>query len=166
VAVLFAGAVPGAELAADYGVMRRVAFAPWLIDAGVIAATLSSALASLLGAPRILQSLAADRLVPVLSFFAKGSGESGNPRRGVVLSGVIAAVTVGVGDLNLIAPVVSMFFLISYGLRPAATALRRRRHRHDRAAQRAGVRRCRFQPHPLAADTDAGHEHFHGVTVG
>ena len=79
VAVLFAAALPGKELASDYGAMRRVALAPVLIDAGVIAATLSSALASFLGAPRILQSLARDRLAPLLPFFAKTSGTSGNP---------------------------------------------------------------------------------------
>jgi amino acid transporter len=121
VAVLFAGALPSDELTRDYGAMRRIAWLPWLIDAGVIAATLSSALASFLGAPRILQSLASDRLLPLLSFFAKGSGAGANPRRGVVLAALIAAATIAAGDLNVVAPVVAMFFLISYGLLNYAT---------------------------------------------
>ena len=58
-------------------------------DAGVIAATLSSAMASFMGAPRILQSLAADRIFNVLTPFAAVS-QSGNPRRGVLLSAAIA----------------------------------------------------------------------------
>ena len=62
VAVLFAGAMTNADLSADYGAMRRLARVPALVDAGVIAATLSSAMASFLGAPRILQSLAGDRI--------------------------------------------------------------------------------------------------------
>jgi amino acid transporter len=78
-------------------------------------------LASFLGAPRILQSLAADRIFPFLNLFAKGSGPTANPRRGVLLSTAIAFATVAYGHLNLIAPVVSMFFLISYGLLNYAT---------------------------------------------
>ena len=54
-AVIFAGTMPAADLVADYGAMRRISLTPWLVDAGVIAATLSSALASFLGAPRIRQ---------------------------------------------------------------------------------------------------------------
>ena len=105
----------------DYGAMKRVALFGFLVTAGVIAATLSSAMASFLGAPRILQSLAADRIFPFLVPFAKGSGPTANPRRGVLLSAGIAYATVAWGQLNLIAPVVSMFFLVSYGLLNYAT---------------------------------------------
>ncbi|MBM40909.1 MAG: amino acid permease, partial [Acidobacteria bacterium] len=93
----------------------------WLIGAGVLSATLSSALASFLGAPRILQALAADRLFKGLGTFAAVDAATGNPRRAVVLTGIIALVTIVVGDLNAIASVVSMFFLISYGLLNYAT---------------------------------------------
>jgi hypothetical protein len=105
----------------DYTAMNRVAYFGLLVTAGVIAATLSSAMASFLGAPRILQSLAGDRIFPFLNFFAKGSGPTSNPRRGVLLAAGIAYATVAYGQLNLIAPVVSMFFLISYGLLNYAT---------------------------------------------
>ena len=120
-AVLFAGALPGAELVASYDAMSRVALVPGLITAGLFAATLSSALASFLGAPRILQALASDRLFRFLKPFAKGDAATGNPRRAVLLSFAISAGTVAVGDLNVVAPVVSMFFLISYGLLNYAT---------------------------------------------
>jgi amino acid transporter len=121
VAVVLAGALPGDALTRDYGAMKRVALIGFLIDAGVIAATLSSAMASFLGAPRILQSLAGDRIFPFLLPFAHGVGPTANPRRGVLLSAAIALATIGLGKLNLIAPVVSMFFLISYGLLNYAT---------------------------------------------
>lgn len=121
VAFFFAGTQPLAVLRKDYGAMKHVAVWGVLIDAGVIAATLSSAIASFLGAPRILQSLAADRVFPFLVFFAKGYGASNNPRRGVVLATAIAFLTIGMGNLNLVASVVSMFFLISYGLLNYAT---------------------------------------------
>ena len=111
--VLFAAALPADVMISDYGAMKKVAYIAFLVTAGVIAATLSSAMASFLGAPRILQSLAADRIFPFLTPFAKGSGPTLNPRHGVLLSAGIAYATVAYGHLNLIAPVVSMFFLVS-----------------------------------------------------
>jgi amino acid transporter len=119
--VLMAGALPGAQLAADYGAMKSIAAHPGLIHAGVLAATASSALASFLGAPRILQALARDRVFTSLSPFAAGAEPSGNPRRAVLLTGLIAFVVIAAGGLNAIARVVSMFFLISYGLLNYAT---------------------------------------------
>jgi amino acid transporter len=119
--VVFAAALPQHTLVSDYSAMQQVATIGFLIIAGVIAATLSSAMASFLGAPRILQSLAGDRIFPFLLPFAKGYGRAGNPRRGVLLSAAIAYLTIGLGNLNVIAPVVSMFFLISYGLLNYAT---------------------------------------------
>ena len=121
VAIVFAGAMPNCELMADYGAMKKVSVIPGLINAGVIAATLSSAMASFLGSPRILQSIARDKIFRVLNPFAKGVGVADNPRRGVLLSGAIAVATICLGQLNLIAQVVSMFFLISYGLINYAT---------------------------------------------
>ena len=120
-AIVFAATLPADVMIGDYAAMNRVAYFGVLITAGVIAATLSSAMASFLGAPRILQSLAVDRIFPFLNPFARGSGPNENPRRGVLLSAGIAYATIGLGQLNLIAAVVSMFFLISYGLLNYAT---------------------------------------------
>ena len=122
VALVFAAARPGSQLVTDdTTAMRGIAILPGLVDAGAIAATLSSALASFLGAPRILQSLASDRVFPLLNVFSKASGPSENPRRALLLSLVIAFATISLGDIDAIAPVVSMFFLISYGLLNYAT---------------------------------------------
>ena len=121
VIVSFVMAVPLDVLRDDTSIMRSLAPAPWLIDIGVIAATLSSAIASMLGAPRTLQRLAADRLIRPLEPFAVGAGPASNPRRGVALSAGIALFTVALGDLDVVAPVISMFFLASYGLINYAT---------------------------------------------
>ena len=120
-AVIFSASLPQQVLSSDYTAMNRVAIFGFLITAGVIAATLSSAMASFLGAPRILQSLASDRIFAFLLPFAKGEGAANNPRRGVMLAGILAIITIGFGNLNVIAPIVSMFFLISYGLLNYAT---------------------------------------------
>ncbi len=121
VAVVFAGVLPNHIMMEDYQSIKRVARYGFLIDAGVIAATLSSAMASFMGGPRILQSLSADKVFPFLTPFAKGDGATGNPRRAILLTLAIALATIGLGQLNLIAKVVSMFFLISYGLLNYAT---------------------------------------------
>ncbi len=120
-AAVLAACLPLDDLASDYGAMRRVARWPWLIEVGVIAATLSSAMASFLGAPRILQSLAADNIVPPLRGFAAGSGPSNNPRRAVLLAGAVALATIALGSLDAVAAVVGMCFLLSYGLLNYAT---------------------------------------------
>ncbi len=121
VVILFSGSMPNEVLVADYDAMKKVSIFPALIHAGVISATLSSAMASFLGSPRILQSIAKDKIFGFLDPFAKGVGTADNPRRGVLLSLLIAAATIGLGQLNLIASVVSMFFLISYALINYAT---------------------------------------------
>ena len=82
---------------------------------GVWGATLSSAIGSILGAPRVLQALARDGVLPsFLNFLGKGHGKSDEPRNGTLVSLGIAIAAVCVGDLNLIAPVLSMFFLTTY----------------------------------------------------
>ncbi len=120
-AILFAASLPSNSLIAEYNSMKQIAAVDFLVIAGVISATLSSAMASFLGAPRILQALSSDRIFSFLLPFAKVSGPTGNPRRGVLLSAGIALLTISLGNLNLIAAVVSMFFLISYGLLNYAT---------------------------------------------
>jgi amino acid transporter len=121
VAIALGAVLPGETLRSENSALKLAAAWGPLIDAGVFAATLSSALASFLGAPRILQSLAKDRIFPALQLFSTGSGETENPRRAVILSGVIAVLIIGIGELNLIASIVSMFFLLSYGLLNYAT---------------------------------------------
>lgn len=82
---------------------------------GVWGATLSSAIGSILGAPRVLQALARDGVLPPLfNFLGTGHGKDDEPRNGTLVSLGIAIAAVCVGDLNLIAPVLSMFFLTTY----------------------------------------------------
>ena len=101
------------ELIADSLVMQRIARVPTLILAGLWAASLSSALASLVAAPRTLQALSLDGVLP--RWFADRIGKSPEPRSALLLTTAIAAAAILLGDLNLIAPVISMFFLATYG---------------------------------------------------
>jgi amino acid transporter len=103
-------------------VIADISAVPFLITAGVFAATLSSALGSMMGAPRILQAFAKDDVFEKLRPFAVGSGETNEPRRAIILTFVISqAAILLVADLNAIAPLITMFFLLTYGLLNLAT---------------------------------------------
>ncbi len=114
-ALVLAGSAPRDALIGNNLLMGELAWMPALILAGVFAATLSSALGSMMGAPRILQALARDGIFPRLRGFAKGSGKSDEPRRATVLTFAIAQAGVMLGELDLIAPIITMFFMITYG---------------------------------------------------
>jgi len=95
-------------------IMHYVARWPSLILYGVWAASLSSAMGLILGAPRTMQALARDRVLP--SVLGRGFGKGKDPRIATVASCLVALGGVLLGGLNVIAPVLSMFFLTSYGL--------------------------------------------------
>eukprot|EP00494_Astrolonche_serrata_P025727 UN25988 len=86
-----------------------------LILCGVYAATLTSALASLVGAPRILMKTAKDGLIDKLKFFAV-TNENGDPIRGYFLAYGVSCAFIAIGELNQIAPLITMFFMITYAL--------------------------------------------------
>jgi len=120
---LFAGAATREQLLTDPGAatMKGMASYPWLIDAGVFAATLSSALASFMGAPRILRAMGVDELFAGSAFFAQADTPNSEPRRAVCVTLLIALAAIWAGDLNALAGVVTMFFLLSYGALNYAT---------------------------------------------
>ncbi len=98
----------------DSLIIVHVARWPELIVLGILGATLSSAMGALLGAPRTLKSLAQDAVLPRL--LARGYGESKDPHLATVIAFVIALLGILLGDLNAIAPILSMFFLTSYAV--------------------------------------------------
>ncbi|MCI4378907.1 hypothetical protein PGIGA_G00221670 [Pangasianodon gigas] len=100
----------------NFQVMTMVSgFGP-LIIAGTFSATLSSALASLVSAPKVFQALCKDNIYKALHFFAKGHGKNNEPIRGYVLTFLIAVAFILIAELNVIAPIISNFFLASYAL--------------------------------------------------
>uniref|UniRef100_A0A3B4GRD8 Solute carrier family 12 member 3-like n=1 Tax=Pundamilia nyererei TaxID=303518 RepID=A0A3B4GRD8_9CICH len=97
-------------------VMGLISGSYYLIVAGVFAATLSSALGFLVSAPKIFQCLCKDNVYPYISFFGKGYGKNNEPLRGYILTYLIAVAIILVAQLNIIAPIISNFFLCSYCL--------------------------------------------------
>lgn len=112
-AVFIAYTIDSEVLKSDYNILMKVAiFAPAVI-AGVWGATLSSALGGILGGPRILQAMSVDKVTP--RFFAKGRGENNEPVNALLLVFLIAQAGILIGELDVIARVVSMFYLTAYG---------------------------------------------------
>lgn len=105
--VLAAGAEPKV-LAENSLIWFEVAALPVLIFPGLWGAILSSAVGSILGAPRTLSALADDGVVPRLV------GRS--PHLSLVVSTSVALAAVALGDINAVAPVLTMVFLTTYGL--------------------------------------------------
>jgi amino acid transporter len=104
--------------------LENALFGTWfLVMGGAFAAMISSAVGSFLGAPRVLQALARDRVFPILGPFGRGSKDKDEPRLGLVLTlvltfGVILLVSgqESMAAFDMIAAIVAMFFLCTYGM--------------------------------------------------
>ena len=96
--------------------MEKISLWGPLVTAGIFAATLSSALASLVSAPKVFQAVCVDKVFPHIDIFGKGYGKDSEPRWGYVLTIIIAAAFIAIGELNIIAPIISNFFLMAYAL--------------------------------------------------
>ena len=107
------------ELQSNYTIMVDKAAWGWAVQAGILAATFSAALNSLVGAPRVLQSMAANKVVPFGHILAEETAK-GEPRPAMYLTGAIGIGTLLFGlageGLNQIAPLMTMFFLITYAI--------------------------------------------------
>ena len=97
----------------DPQALLKISLVPEIVIVGIWGATLSSAFGSILGAPRILQATAMDKITPKI--FAKGFGEMNEPRNALVFAFVIAECGILIGELDVIARIVSMFFITTYG---------------------------------------------------
>ncbi len=85
---------------------------PLLVLGGVWGATISSALGGILGGPRILQAMSLDLITPKI--FAKGHGVNNEPRNALILTFIIAEMGILIGELNVIAELVAMFYMAAY----------------------------------------------------
>ncbi|MCA9718075.1 MAG: hypothetical protein KC468_25615 [Myxococcales bacterium] len=101
-------------LSGNYNHVIDHSLVPALVLAGLLGATASSALAGLVGGPRILMAMGEERIVPFSDELATLRG--GEPRSALLVTGVLTIACIMVRDLNAIAPLVTMFFLITYSM--------------------------------------------------
>ena len=103
----------------DHLVMAKIAWqGSWIIPLGLAAATISSALGSILVAPRTLQAIAKDKIFPSKTanfWLSLGRGKDKDPFNATVVTILIAFIFVMIGGLNFVAGIISMFFMVTYG---------------------------------------------------
>lgn len=114
-----AGSVSSGDLLNDQFVMAEIAVWGWIaVPVGLAASTISSALGSVMVAPRTLNALASDDSFPLQSvntWLSKVRQKDGEPVNASLITCIIAFVFVGLGDVDVVARIISMFFMITYG---------------------------------------------------
>ncbi|XP_056376159.1 solute carrier family 12 member 7 isoform X1 [Hyla sarda] len=128
--LLFGACIEGALLRDKYGeavsgqlVIGTLAWpSPWVIVIGSFFSTCGAGLQSLTGAPRLLQAIARDGIVPFLQVFGHGKG-NGEPTWALLLTAGICEIGILIASLDSVAPILSMFFLMCYMFVNLACAL-------------------------------------------
>ncbi len=121
-AVWLACSATPAEMTGNYYVMMDKAYWPSAVLAGLLGATFSSGLASMVGAARILQAMGAHQVVPGSDWLAELAPD-GEPRHALLVTGALIFGSLLVRDLNAIAPLITMFFLVTYTMICAAVLI-------------------------------------------
>lgn len=103
------------ELISNYNIIIEKSYFGPLIIAGILGATFSSALASIVGSSRILFAMGQHKVLPYSKFLA-GQSASGQPRNAMLVTGIMIFATMLLRDLNAVAPLVTLFFLITYAM--------------------------------------------------
>ncbi|XP_062373287.1 solute carrier family 12 member 6-like [Sardina pilchardus] len=119
--VLFGACVEGVVLRDKFGdsvsgnlVVGTLSWpSPWVIVIGSFFSTCGAGLQSLTGAPRLLQAIAKDNIIPFLRVFGHGKA-NGEPTWALLLTALIAELGILIASLDLVAPILSMFFLMCY----------------------------------------------------
>jgi len=107
-----------ADLLSKQLIMGDIAIAGSIvIPIGLAASTISSAIGSILVAPRTLQALSVDKSFPSkkVNTYLSANDEKGEPQKASIVTIIIAFVFVALGDVNVVARIISMFFMVTYG---------------------------------------------------
>ncbi len=118
IAYKLASSASPADLVNDQLVMVQIALWGPIIPIGLAAATISSALGSFMVAPRTLQAIGGDKVFHnryVNFWVSKGVKKTNEPRNATILTSGIALIFVLMGDVNAVAEIISMFFMVTYG---------------------------------------------------
>ncbi len=118
VVVKLALSASGEMLANEPLAMARIALWGPIVPIGLGCAALSSAIGSILVAPRTMQALGGDQVLPsqpLNRFLASGRGANNEPRNATLVTSVVALMTIAGGSIDFVARIVSMFFMVTYG---------------------------------------------------
>lgn len=106
------------DLAEDQLIMSKIAIWGPIIPIGLGCAAISSALGSIMIAPRTLQALGVDSIFPgkLNGWLSKGRKKDGEPFNSLVITCIIGFAFIIMGDINSVASIISMFFMVTYGI--------------------------------------------------
>ncbi|EDV23497.1 uncharacterized protein TRIADDRAFT_27374, partial [Trichoplax adhaerens] len=113
-AILLGSVCTNDALVSDYLIASRVSWITVLFLIGLYISSLSSCFGGLYGAPRVLQKIALDDVVPILKNLSKGRGPNKEPWLATLIIGLLSFVFILIGHLNTLGPIVAMPFMITY----------------------------------------------------
>ncbi len=114
----FSASAAPKDLVENQLIMQNIAIWGPIIPIGLAAACLSSALGSVMVAPRTIQAIGNDNIFPnekLNRWVAKGKAKDNEPINAGIITICIAFGFILVGDVNFVAEIISMFFMITYG---------------------------------------------------
>ncbi|XP_067890597.1 solute carrier family 12 member 8 [Heterodontus francisci] len=115
--VFLLGAVCTREaLRYDFMIAEKVALVGFLWLFGLYISSLASCMGGLYGAPRILQCIAQERVIPVLGCLGSGKGPNKTPVAAICLVGLVTMAFILIGQVNILAPIVSINFMLTYSV--------------------------------------------------
>ncbi|NXY84899.1 S12A8 protein, partial [Alcedo cyanopectus] len=98
----------------DFMIAEKVSLVGFLFLLGLYISSLASCMGGLYGAPRILQCLAQENVVPMLAFLGRGKGPNKTPVAAICLTSLITMAFVFIGQVNVLAPIVTISFMLTY----------------------------------------------------
>ncbi|XP_037671397.1 solute carrier family 12 member 8 [Choloepus didactylus] len=98
----------------DFLIAEKVSLVGFLFLLGLYISSLASCMGGLYGAPRILQCIAQEKVIPALVFLGQGKGPNKTPVAAICLTSLVTMAFVLVGQVNVLAPIVTINFMLTY----------------------------------------------------
>ncbi|XP_023806435.1 solute carrier family 12 member 8 [Oryzias latipes] len=98
----------------DFLIAEKVSLVGFLFLLGLYISSLASCMGGLYGAPRILQCIAQERVIPSLAFLGRGKGPNKTPVASIILTSLVTMAFVFIGQVNVLAPIVTINFMLTY----------------------------------------------------
>ncbi|XP_056352500.1 solute carrier family 12 member 8 isoform X2 [Oenanthe melanoleuca] len=98
----------------DFMIAEKVSLVGFLFLLGLYISSLASCMGGLYGAPRILQCIAQENVIPMLTFLGRGKGPNKTPVAAICLTSLITMAFVFIGQVNVLAPIVTINFMLTY----------------------------------------------------
>ncbi|KAG9468987.1 hypothetical protein GDO78_021461 [Eleutherodactylus coqui] len=98
----------------EFMIAEKVSLVGFLFLLGLYISSLASCMGGLYGAPRILQCIAQEKVIPILAFLGRGRGPNKTPVAAIFLTGLLTMAFVFIGQVNTLAPIVTINFMLTY----------------------------------------------------